>query len=65
VERVHTVGVDVAREVRGTADAADGNDIVQGNLQVYQGLLKSGEDAVIAAAGTPVRISFAFRIGDR
>src|SRR6185437_469188 len=65
VERVHTVGIDVAGEVRGTADAADGNDIVQGNLQLYQSLLNGGEDAVIAAAGTPVRIGFAFRIGDR
>jgi hypothetical protein len=65
VERVHTVSVDVAGEVRGAADAADGNDLVQRNLQINQGFLKGGKNAVIAAAGTPVRISFAFRIGDR
>src|SRR5690242_14934783 len=65
VERVHAVGVDVAGEVGGASDAADGADLMVGNLQLDQGFLHGGEDAEIAASGTPVRINFALQVRHR
>ena len=56
VQGVHAVGVDEAGEVGGAADAADGGDLVLGDLQLDEGFLDGGEDAEVAAAGTPVGI---------
>ena len=34
-----------------------------GNLELDEGLLDGGEDAVVAAAGTPVGLDAAFEVG--
>ena len=65
VQGMHAVGVDEAGEVGRAADAADGGDIVLGDLQFDEGLLDGGEDAVVAAAGAPVGVDLAFEIGHR
>ncbi len=63
VEGVHAVGFDEAGEVGGAADAGDGGDFVLGDLELDEGFLDGGEDAVVAAAGTPVGFDAAFEVG--
>ena len=65
VQGVHAVGLNEAGEVRGAADAADGDDLVIGNLELDEGLLHRGQHAEVAAAGAPVGIDAAFEIGRR
>ena len=54
MQGVHAVGVDVARQVRGAADAADDTDLMRLQAEVEQRGLERGEDGEIAAARTPV-----------
>src|SRR5438876_12296422 len=59
MERVHSVGVDVTGQIRGTADATDDADVMRLQLQFEQRRLKRGEHGEIAAAGTPIRMNAA------
>ena len=62
---VHAISVDESRKIRRAPDAADGDHIVIGNLQLYQGLLDGRQHSEVAATGTPVGIDLAFQIGYR
>ena len=53
VDRVETVAFDVIGKAAGTADAADEDDLLPGNVQLGQHLLHLGEDRVVAATRTP------------
>ena len=59
VQRVHAVGVDVARQVGGAADAADDADLMRLQAQLEDRCLERGEDGEIAAAGAPVGVDAA------
>src|SRR5207248_1467556 len=63
VQSVHAVGVDEARSVGRTANAADSDHVMVRDLELDQGLLECGKHTKIAATGTPVGIDFAFQIG--
>src|SRR5882672_7316174 len=54
MQRVHAVGVDIARQVRGAADAANNTDLMRLQAQVEERGLEGGEDREIAATGTPI-----------
>src|SRR5712691_2560175 len=56
MERVHSVSVDVAGQIRRTADAADDASLMRLQLQLEQRGLERGEHGEIAAAGTPIRM---------
>src|SRR5437870_9570095 len=56
MERVHSVSVDVAGQIRRTADAADDARLMRLQLQLEQRGLERGEHGEIAAAGTPIRM---------
>src|SRR5437773_9574946 len=56
MERVHSVSVDVAGQIRRTADAADDASLMRLQLQLKQRGLERGEHGEIAAAGTPIRM---------
>ena len=64
VQGVHTVGVDVAGQVRRAADAADRHDLVGLQAELGDCLLQRGEHTEVAAAGTPVRIDLPLQILD-
>ena len=59
MQGVHAVGVDVARQVRGAADAADDADLMRLQAELEQRGLERGEDGEIAAAGTPIGVDAA------
>ena len=59
MQGVHAVGVDIARQVRGAADAADDTDLMRLQAEVEQRGLERGEDGEIAAARTPVGVDAA------
>src|SRR5260370_13077457 len=59
VQCVHAIGVYEARQIGGTTNPANGDDIVIRNLQFDEGLLNGREDAKIATSGAPVGIDFA------
>src|SRR4051812_5380636 len=63
VQRVHTIRVDVAGEIRRASDAADGDNLVIRNLQLNQRLLQRGKHTEVAASRTPIRIDLAFHVG--
>ena len=54
MESVHAVSVDVARQIRGAADAADDADLMRLKPELEQRRLQRGEDGEIAAARTPI-----------
>src|SRR5437588_8066646 len=54
MQRVHAIGVDVAGQVRGAADAADDADLVRLKTQLEHRGLERREHGEIAAAGTPI-----------
>src|ERR1700731_1674411 len=56
MQRVHPVSVDVTRQVRGAANAADDADLMRLQPQVEHRGLKCGEHGEIAAAGTPIGV---------
>src|SRR2546429_1670344 len=56
MERVHSVSVDIAGQIRRTADAADDASLMRLQLQLEQRGLERGEHGEIAAAGTPIRM---------
>src|SRR5713101_4709751 len=56
MERVHSVSVDVAGQIRRTADAADDASLMRLQLQLEHCGLERGEHREIAAAGTPIRM---------
>src|SRR5438046_2543334 len=62
VQRVHSVGIHVPREVRRASDTADGDHVVGRYPQLNQRLLYRLQPAHIAATRTPVGIDFAFQI---
>jgi hypothetical protein len=62
VQGMHSVGIHVAGEVGGTADAAYGDHVVGRYPQLDEGFLYGSEHAKIAASGTPIGIDFAFQI---
>ena len=56
MQGVHTVGVDITRQVRRAADAADDTDLMRPQAQVEERSLQRGENGEVAAARTPVGV---------
>src|SRR3989440_5960494 len=59
MQGVHAIGVDVARQVRGAADAADDADLMRLEAQLEHRGLERGEHGEIAAARTPIWVDAA------
>src|SRR5207248_11634145 len=64
VQRVHAVRIDVARQVRRAANAADGQHFVRVEAELDDGLLQGVEHAEVAAARAPVWIGVTFQVLD-
>src|SRR5215472_5350895 len=62
---VHAVGVDEPGKIGRAADAANGHDVVIGNLEFDEPLLNRRQHSKVAAPRTPVGINPAFQIGYR
>ncbi len=63
MQGVHAVGIDEPGKVGGAADAADGGNLVIGNLQLNQRLLHRRQHAEIATTRAPVGIDLALKVG--
>src|SRR5438128_3340286 len=56
VQRMHSISVHIARQIRGTADAADDTDLMRLKAELKQSRLKRGQHGEIAAARSPIRM---------
>src|SRR5438876_5059948 len=65
MQGVHPVRVDEPGKIGGAADAADGHNVVIGNLQVDERLLNRRQHPEVAAPRAPVGINPASQIGHR
>src|SRR5882672_4663200 len=64
MQRVHTVGTKIPRQVGRTADAADGHHLMRVQIQLHERLFQRCKHPEVAAARTPVRVYLAFKILD-
>src|SRR3989449_148445 len=65
VQSVHAIGINETGKVGRTADATDGDHVMVRDLQLHEGFLYRSKHTEIAAARAPIRIDFAFQIGNR
>src|SRR5205085_7248375 len=64
VQGVHAVGVDVAGQVGGAADSADGEDLMRLQAQLGDRRLQRVQDAEVSAARAPVGVGLALEVLD-
>jgi len=64
VQRMHTVGINISRQVGRAADAANGHHLMGLELKLSERLLERGENTEIPAAGTPIRVHFPLEVLD-
>jgi hypothetical protein len=62
VKSVHAVRVEEPGEIGGATDPADGHDLVRPSPQLGADLLQAVQDSEVAAARTPVRVNFSFKV---
>ena len=62
MKSVHPIGVDVPGKIGGTANSADGQDLMGQEPQLRTGFLKALQDSKVATARTPVRFHWSLKI---